>query len=187
MKNPLATRIEELIENVSDDQFYQIYEDYRNYRKKHFIEYNAMKCFAPLVEELSDVMEEQQIFRAKMKKKSIQFIKPEIEKETKKEAVEMVKEEPIHIEIKNNQERWETWWAQQPQPKPQPIQKPLSFGKIFSYVVGVHICIISFVAMNNWMNSSSAPQKVEQRTVLPTAPDMPKYVPGPISDALSRR
>lgn len=187
MKNPLATRIEELIENVSDDQFNQIYEDYRNYRKKHFVEYNVIKCIAPLAEELSDIMEEQQIFRTKMKKKSIQFSKPEIEKETKKEIVETVKEEPLPIEVKNNQERWETWWAQQPQPQPQPIQKPLSFGKIFSYVVGVHICIISFVSLNSWMNSSSSPQRIEQKAAVPIAPGMPKYVPGPLSDALSSR
>lgn len=187
MKNPLTIRIEELIENTSDEQFYQIYEDYRNYRKKHFVEYGVMKCIAPLVEELSDVMEEQRIFRTKMKKKSIQFVKPEIEKE----IVETIKEEPEPVVVKNNPEPWEVWWKQQQshqsQQPSQSSEKPLSFGKIFSYVVGVHICIISFVSLNSWMNSSPAPQKIEQKAAAPVAPGMPKYVAGPLSDALSRR
>lgn len=181
MKNPLATRLEELIENTSDKQFDLIYQDYRNYRKKHFVEFGLMKSMMPLVEDLSDIMEEQQIFRNKLKKKSMQISR--VAEEVTEEPEEPV-EQITKKETPKETESWEAWWKQQ---SPPPPSRSNGFGKIFAYVVGAHVCIISFISLNTWMNTPSAPQMIEQKVSAPVAPDMPKYVAGPLSDALSRR
>jgi hypothetical protein len=188
MKTSLAVRLEELIENTSDKQFNRIYTDLKDYQKKHFIEFNLMKSIS-LMDDLVNTIEEQQIFRSKLKKKSMQVVHSveEPEEEEEKIVVDNKKET-------STEEPWETWWKQQPAASP----KPLSFGKIFAYVVGAHICLIGYVSLYSMFKSPvktttviETPvieqQVVQQRVTSSKVPDMPKYVGGPKSDALIRR
>jgi hypothetical protein len=181
MKTSLAVRFEELIENTSDKQFNRIYNDLRDYQKKHFIEFNLMKSIS-LMDDLVNTIEEQQIFRSKLKKKSMQLANLDLpeEQEEEEEVVKENKKEPMP------EESWEAWWKQQPT-----SPKPLSFGKIFAYVVGAHICLIGYIGVYSMFKSpsetSSVKQPVLEQHVESVAPSMPKYVGGPKSDALIQR
>ena len=186
MKTSLAVRFEELIENTSDKQFNRIYSDLRDYQKKHFIEFNLMKSIS-LMDDLVNTIEEQQIFRSKLKKKSMQVVVSSEESEEQEEEIVVDNKKETATE-----ESWESWWKQQPA-----SPKPLSFGRIFAYVVGVHICLIGYVSIYSMLKSPSVPSTVkqpvseqrvvEQHTETSNIPNMPKYVGGPKSDALIRR
>lgn len=180
MKTSLAVRLEELIENTSDKQFNRIYNDLRDYQKKHFIEFNLMKSIS-LMDDLVNTIEEQQIFRSKLKKKSMQVVPSSEEPEE-----EIVADNKKEI---TTEESWESWWKQQPTANP----KPLSFGKVFAYVVGVHICLIGYVSVYSMLKSPANPPTAiqapvtEQRVASSNPPSTPKYVSGPRSDAIVRR
>ena len=145
MKTSLAVRLEELIKKTDDSKFFQIYKDFLDFKRIHFIEFNLINRIS-LMNDIVEIIESEMELRNGIEKLAIQRMNQENQ---------MKKKETVESDV----DEWKNKWIEENEP-PKETSMKSDFKKIITYVVCAHIFVLSAIFIYNKL------QKTEEEPVL---------------------